>query len=163
MLTYLPTVFRDDNRHILQIKKTALHGFTLVELTVVMSVMMILFSIGAPITIRFLQNYALTSDRDTVLSLLEWARTQSMANHLQSSHGVEITASSYIGFVGNTYATRNAAFDLVYPHSKSITTSGNTEVVFSPLSGRSANTSITFNNGLKQTSLTTDAEGAIDW
>jgi prepilin-type N-terminal cleavage/methylation domain-containing protein len=141
----------------------SLNGFTLIELIIVLGVVGILFGIGAPVTVQLVRTYSLRSERDTIVTLLEWARSQSLLNADQSDHGVNISSNTYTGFVGTTYATRQQNTDLVYPRSNTVTITGPTEVVFQSLSGRSGAHSFVISNGEKQYTITINQEGSIVW
>lgn len=142
-----------------------LRGITLIELIVTMTVFSILIGVGMPVTIDFVRKYYLQSERDTLATLLEWSRDQSLVNNSQNSHGVKINDTDFTGFVGATYATRIQSQDLIYPRSSVLTVSGPTEVVFESLSGRSSPTSatLTISNGQKQYVVSVNQEGRIDW
>jgi prepilin-type N-terminal cleavage/methylation domain-containing protein len=148
---------------IMDVSPKKIKGFTLLELIISSAIITIVMSVGIPVTLQFVRSYGLQSERDTVLVLLEWARDQSMANHLQTSHGILVTSNQFIGFVGTSYATRNPTFDLIYPRNSKITVTGGTETIFAPLSATTTNTSFVFNNSDKQYTIAVNEEGTIDW
>jgi Tfp pilus assembly protein FimT len=142
-----------------------LRGITIIELVVTMGVFAILIGVGMPVTIDFVRNYYLKSERDSLVTLLEWARDQSLVNNSQNNHGVKINSTDFTGFIGSSYPTRTQSQDIIYPRSSVLTVSGQTEVVFEALSGRGspAPTSITISNGQQQYVVTVNQEGRIDW
>jgi Tfp pilus assembly protein FimT len=138
-------------------------AYTLIELLIVIGVFTILIGIGLPVTIDFVRNYSLQSERNSVITLLEFARNQSLTNVNQSSHGLKINANEYATFSGTSYAARDPQYDLSYPKSNSVSISGPSEIVFAPLSGRSNQSSYIISDGVKQFTVTVNQEGTIDW
>lgn len=139
------------------------HGYTLMELVMVLGILSLLLMLTIPVSLNFLRNQYLTSDRHAVISLLEWARDQSLMNANQSDHGVKVLSNSYVGFVGTTYATRDQSKDIVYPKSVIVTASGTNEVVFTSLNATATSSTISLANTLKSYSITVNQEGTIDW
>ncbi len=140
-----------------------LSGFTLIEVVVVMGILAILLSFGVPYTVTFYRTYALQSDRNTLVALLQQARGASLANNSNVAHGVAITTAAYVGFEGATYATRNQTKDIVYPKNGSVTVTGPAEIVFQVRTGNATNSTFTLTSGSRQASITTNTQGMIDW
>ena len=112
-------------------------GFTVIELTVVIAIFVVLLSLAFFINIDFYKSRTLLSERDTLVSILRRARTLSLANVNETSHGVFIN-DDYIVFQGPSYAARNSAWDEIYPKSSAISVSGVQEIVFDSLTADTA-------------------------
>ena len=138
-------------------------AFTLIEVLMVVGIFTILIGIGLPVTIDFVRNYSLQSERNSMVTLLEFTRSQSLTNVNQSSHGLTITTNEYTTFSGASYATRDTQYDLSYPKSSFVSITGPSEVVFAPLTGKSSQSSLVVSDGVKQFTVTVNPEGTIDW
>jgi Tfp pilus assembly protein FimT len=139
-------------------------GFTLFEILVVMGILIILISLGLFISNDFYKGYNLRLERNTVVSILQKARNQSMSNIGQLNHGVYVSGDSFTIFQGPSYAARNISLDQIISSSPSITHSGINEIIFSQLSGQSsASGTITLNNGISSITIDVNYEGAISW
>lgn len=140
------------------------HGFTLLEVMMAIGILTIIFGAGLPTSIGLLRNYVLDADRDTLVTLLQRAQNEAFANLNQASHGVEITATSFVGYQGSSYASRDTTKDIVFPRSKLVTTAGDVEVNFSAIKAQvAAGKTITLNNTIKTETVTVNPEGMIDW
>lgn len=139
------------------------HGFTLLELLVVIGITVALATVALPIGANLLQSYTLNAERDSFVTLLEGARDAALANANQSAHGIEILPGSYTVFTGQTYATRTASNDELSARSSTVAVAGPTEVVFQPLSGRTAAAAFTLSSGSGSLTVTINSDGQIDW
>ncbi len=165
----LPRVFTN--------KKIAAAGFTLIEMLIVIGIMTSLGGVALVVSMNNYHAYAFRAERDTLVSLLQKARSQSMSNLCLGAsmscmngrpHGVYISAGQYTVFQGQTYAARDSAIDEIYLMRgvDVMTRSGSlTEVVFAQLSGDVALPGyITFLNSDGHVSTTTiTSQGAITW
>ena len=138
-------------------------AFTLTEILVVLALLGVLATFTLFISLDYYRSATLRSERDTVVTILEKARSQSMNNIDQSPHGLHITTSSYILFEGSTWASRAQALDISFPVSGGVTATGN-DIIFSQLSGATTAATIylTDLNG-KQLPVSVNTEDAIDW
>ncbi len=149
-------------------------GFTVIEILVVVALLAMISGLGLIVGMDSYRGYAFRADRDTLVSLLERARSQSINNICNGTlctngkpHGVFIdaTSSQYILFQGRTYATRDVGVDEVTGGSGFITRSGISEVVFAQLSGEvSIPGAIVLSSKAGQTSTTSiNVWGQIAW
>lgn len=122
-------------------------GFTLIEILIVVGIMTLLGGVTLIVSMDNYHAYAFRAERDTLVSLLQKARSQSMSNICLptngsctngKAHGVYVSAGQYTVFQGQSYGARDGAVDEIYlvrgvdvkPKSGSLT-----EVVFAQLSG----------------------------
>ncbi|MDO8537150.1 MAG: prepilin-type N-terminal cleavage/methylation domain-containing protein [bacterium] len=141
-------------------------GFTLIEVMVVVAILVVVFGYTIGAGSNFYTNQALISERDSLVSLLRGARSKSLVNINQLSHGVLINTSTnqYIVFDGASYAARNQAYDIVFPKSSAVAIAGPSEIVFSALEGAS-NTSdtIVISSGVGVANIVINSEGRVSW
>lgn len=141
-------------------------GFTLIEVLIVMAILSILTTLGYFVAIDFYKSYAFNSERDIIVSILQKARSQSLSNINQSAHGVyfDNLNSRYVIFQGVTYAARNAALDENLAYAPGINHSGLVEISFFQLSGdSSASGSMNLSDGKRNTTISVNSEGQINW
>ncbi len=139
------------------------NGFSLLEVIMVMAILAVIFGFGYFVNFDFYRNYALQSEKDTLISLLRRARSQSLNNISRTAHGLYIDASSYTLFYGNSFSGRDAQWDQIASRASGINISGISEVVFQPLSATStASGTITLTNGTKSLYLDINNEGRIN-
>lgn len=137
-------------------------GFTLIEILLVVAMITIVAGTGFLV----LGDIVATDVRNTAAQLV----TQSMRRAQLSSRnmreddmwGVYVSSSSATVFRGDTYTTRDAAYDEAFPFPRSVTVSGTTEFVFGKGTGlvpAPATVSMTFND--ETLSVSINAIGAI--
>ena len=151
-------------------QKSHQHGFTLIELVMVLALIGVIASFSAAMSLSSLSKSAVTQERDLFVTLLlRGARAASLANIGGTAHGVQIDNANhqYILFNGTTY-TAGAASNRVIPYTNSaisITNSAGNTIVFEQLSGSVATGAgtITISNGNSTQSIIIRAVGQIDW
>lgn len=151
-------------------QKSRQHGFTLIELVMVLALIGVIASFSAVMSLSSLSKSAVTQERDLFVTLLlRGARAASLANIGGTAHGVQIdnTNHQYILFNGTTY-TAGTASNRVIPYTNSaisITNSGGNTIVFEQLSGNvtSGDGTLTVSNGNTSQSIIIRSNGQIDW
>lgn len=148
-------------------------GFTILEILVVIGLLSVISSFALIVGMDSYRSYSFRADRDTLVSLLQRARSQSVNNLCIGSgsctggrpHGLAIFPDSYVLFQGSSYALRDTAADERIPASTAILRTGLSEVVFAQLSGSAAPSGdITLKGGNGQISTTTiSSVGQIVW
>lgn len=125
-------------------------GFTLIEMVIVISLIAVIGGFGLFFGIDSLRGYSFHSDRDTLVSTLQHARAEAMANICRGKaadctdggkpHGVYIdtTNRKYVIFQGATYVSRDSDQDAPIDANNLTTWKGVNEVVFAELSGDAA-------------------------
>ena len=147
------------------------------DILIVMGIMTLLGGVALIVSMDNYHAYAFRAERDTLVSLLEKARSQSMSNICLGAlgsctngrpHGVYVSAGQYIVFQGQTYTTRDTLVDEVYPvRGVDVKTKSDSlnEVVFAQLSGDvlipGYITLLNSDGHVSTTTITT--EGAITW
>lgn len=127
-------------------------GFTLLEILLVLSVMVILAGITIPIAWPFVMQNDLDVSAGITLQTLRRAQSLAMSMQEDSAWGVELEPQTIILFKGPDFNSRDSAFDEVTALTRPVTYSGFTEVSFAKFSGQpNFSGSIFLSNSLSQT------------
>lgn len=147
----------------LRANKKLVRGFTFIEVLVTIGLFAVIAAFGLGVGIDTFGRSRVQSDRDLVVLLLQKARARSMNNINQSKHGLYIDTSDdeFVLFQGDSYATRVS--EEVTPISPNITFSGDPEVVFEQLSGKTSDHIIEVSGDAANYDITTNNEGRINW
>ena len=139
-------------------------GFTLIEILVVLAILMGLSAAGLIIGIDAYQRYLFRADLSKATALLQKARSSAMSNIGETSHGVYFgDPEKFVLFRGTAYGLL-PSYDLSVEKSKAVTaTSIPVEIVFTPLSGTTTDGTIAFGDGVRNTTITINHEGGINW
>ena len=128
-------------------------GFTLIEILVTASILAILMLIMVASFRLFSGQVTLDTTSQQIISVLELARTQTLASKDESQYGVHFENSKYVLFKGGTYSAidpNNKEYSLSSSEIYDITLSGGVDVVFARVRGS------TVNNGNIKVRLTAD-------
>lgn len=146
-------------------------GFTIVEILVVLVIMII---IGGIVLTSFsgLNNAeALNTDTDTVLSMIERARTRSVSSENSIEYGIHFASTTVVLYVGKTYTAGSSTSETKNISSKvkvkSINlTGGAYDLYFNRLSGKPSATGTVvfsmFNNASTTKTITIYNTGISD-
>ena len=147
-------------------------GFSLIEIIVVLALTSVAVGCSLFFSMDSYRSQSFYTDRDTLISLLQHARAESLANACAGSsctagvpHGVYIENTDYILFQGASFATRDEAQDGVVEASPLVVHASMSEVVFEAQSGDVLHPGVIH---LSDTSghdsiLTIGSEGQISW
>lgn len=148
-------------------------GFTLIEIIIVVAIFVIVFGFGLFISMDFYKSYSLSSEKSIIVSILQKARSQSLYNINQTSHGVHFdNPLKYIIFECASanpqctdYATgADTSKDIPIQPSYGITIVGIPfDVMFEQLSGASFDKTITVSDKIRSYDININNEGRIDW
>ena len=157
------------------------HGFTTLELLVVMTIVLIVFGISFFAVTQVQRGISLETADIAVIDVLTTANRRARAGEQQSSWGVYFpynettrTANELLVFSGNSYATRDVAFDISYQMPETTlfdyidlsgagSSSGNDhEIVFSALYGATSQYGYLILKSLEATrTITVTEEGVV--
>ena len=151
------------------------HGFTLVEVLIVISVVLTLLGLGLFMSFDSYRGFIFRSERVMLVSILEKARSRAINNYFQTSWGVcfDPNTESYISFRGD-HCELGLATNEVIPKSSSVELAGyllHSPIVFKQLTGNllyqmspaDAEATSTLSNGLSTTTISINNEGRINW
>jgi prepilin-type N-terminal cleavage/methylation domain-containing protein len=115
-------------------------GFTLLEVLLSISLVLIMIGISVPI----LQSFQLSSEVDNATALavraIRSAQINAQTGYQDSTWGVRIAAGGFTVFKGVSYAARDQNFDQAYSIDPAIGVSGISEIVFTKMTGNTTNT-----------------------
>lgn len=149
-----------------------MQGFTLVEMLVVIGLIGVVAGFSVIVGLDSFRGDSYRAERDSVILLMQRARTEALNNINQSRHGVAFFPTdhpqSYVEFEGDTYATRDTTMDIVIDsqYSVSVGAGAPTEIVFDQLTGNSSYSgTFAFVDTARQISsnITITSEGGISW
>ena len=138
-------------------------GFTILETIIVLGILVTIFALGIPVTFNFYVNYELVTERDNLVSVLNYTRSQSMTGEGGDSHGIFLESDGYVVFEGPNYVSRSTQFDRDISRVDLVQVTGPSELVFESLSGRSVSSSFTLSNGIRSFVVNVNAEGLVTW
>ncbi len=139
-------------------------GFSIIEVVMVIGIIAIVFGLGLSFSLSIYQSQMLNAERDNLAVILGRARSEALSNLNESDHGVYIGSDNYVIFQGDTYASRNAAGDEIFPRTGGLIISGLSEVNFRSLDARVAGPgTVTLTNGIRTVAVSVNGEGMIDW
>ena len=152
-------------------QKSHQHGFTLIELVMVLALIGVIASFSAAMSLSSLSKSAVTQERDLFVTLLlRGARAASLANIGGTAHGVKIdnTNHQYILFDGTDPNAASANKRFIPYTNNAITINKNPPgdtIVFEQLSGNvtSGDGTLTISNGNTSQSIIIRSNGQIDW
>ena len=157
-------------------------GMTLVEIIVAISILAIVASLGLFVSIDFAKSYNFRSEKNTIVSLLQRARGESINNINQSRHGVHLEGdplkytifecppsppalpcTSYVSNYNDLMISSSYKISVITPPSPSLPF----DVIFDQLNGNCVSCSSPITIQVKDASKTYDIsvnnEGRIDW
>ena len=116
------------------------NGFTLVEFLVVVAIIGIIAAVIVPSFSKFRNQQALQNSTNALISVLNEARTKTLASVNNTYYGVHLQSDAAILFVGGAYALGAATNETVYYESPVAMTSatltgGGSDVKFDRLKG----------------------------
>lgn len=159
-----------DSPNIFTHKNSSQKGLTLIEVLIALGIASVLFGVGLVMT---LSDYRATNARheiQTIVTLLQTARSAAINNIDGSAHGVVIHPpehpSSYVVFAGSSYAERTSADVIDQSYAVDVGEGSMGEVVFAARSGAVASSgAIVLVDSARNasTTISINAEGRISW
>lgn len=143
-------------------------GFTLIEILIAMGMYIGLLSIGLAVTMHDYRLHIVRAEEETLVALLESARSQAMNNINGTSHGVAINPPdyphAYIVFEGEEYGVAVGEV-ITQQYALDIKEESLDVVVFEQLSGnaREPGRIMFIDSGGIEKEIEINAEGRIDW
>ncbi len=149
------------NQHQPDLKPRA--GFTLMEVIITITVIVIVAAIAAPSVSRSLGSSYLNTSTSKVARTLRKAQTYSLNGKEGSVWGVHYEPRLLVLFRGDSYAGRDPSFDEKFNLPQAVTVSGLGDVWFKKLRGDPSTTvTITVSSLGNQRMITVNQEGMID-
>ena len=147
-------------------------GFTMIEILVVVSLIAIVASFALYVSTSTFRGFSIRSERDTIVSALQKARSQAMSNICLGTpssctdglpHGVHFNANQYVIYQGATYNSSDPNNQAI-PVNNPIVQHGNpADILFNQLDGSSNGGTITLTlAGQPSEQIIVNSEGQID-
>lgn len=138
-------------------------GFTLFEIIIVLSFIVIVAIVAIPASLNFLKQQNLNTTTSNVLATLRQARSQAVSQKNDSSFGVKFLSNSYVLFQGSSYAARTTSQDLLFTIPGTVSISGISEIVFTKRTGLPNTTgTILIMAGTASRSVNINQQGTIE-
>jgi prepilin-type N-terminal cleavage/methylation domain-containing protein len=143
-----------------------MRGFTLVEIMVTVAIFCILVALGLFMSMEAYRGATYRSERDTIVSLLQRARSRAMANIEQSKWSVCYEDPNYLIAKGSI-CNDTTARDRVEANASVVAASTLTDfpIVFEQVTGNvtSAPDTLKIVQGNRADDITINHEGTINW
>ena len=139
-------------------------GFSLLEVLLSVAIIGVLMGLSLPLYQGFQNRNDLELTSQNITSMLRRAQAYARGINGNSQWGVRVQAGSAVLFKGNSYASRDTAYDETAVFSSSFGVSGMSEILFSKLLAAPNNTgSITLTNDSTNDTrtITINAEGMV--
>jgi prepilin-type N-terminal cleavage/methylation domain-containing protein len=140
-------------------------GFTLIEVLLSVTILAMLVGLSLPVYETFVRRNDLDLTAQATVSAIRRAEAYSRSVNQDSQWGIELVAPGITVFKGDTYATRDAAFDEIIMLPNSISVSGISEIVFAKLSATpNATGTISFTTTTNDTrTITINGKGMVSY
>lgn len=138
-------------------------AFTLIEILIVIAIFTVLIALGLLMSMETLRGALHRSERDTVVSLLQRARSRALNNINQSPWGMCYLSGNYIVFKGIN-CNIAAVVDTVAANPGTATTGLLAPgIVFSQLAGTTTPATVTVTQSGRTSTININYEGTIIW
>lgn len=117
-------------------------GFTIIELLLIIALISILAAVSAPLYTSFLAKNHLENKTFEVKNTLHKAQSNAMSGKQNANWGVYFTSGQFVLFAGESFASRNGAFDEIHIFPASVSASGLNEIIFQKPKGLPSTTGI---------------------
>lgn len=141
-------------------------GVTLIELLVMISIIFAISLFSVPFYSRSLTQNAVINTEDYLISALRKAQLYSMIGKQNGIWGVYSGTGEIIFFQGNSFGTRDQAFDERFELNSQVTVSGFSEITFTKITGLPSSTpstpTITISDAVSTETLQINSQGVVD-
>lgn len=139
------------------------NGFTLIELILVIALVAIISSFSAPVYTSFISKNNLENKTFEIKGVLTKAESNTISGKQDLNWGVYFLPNKFILFAGDSYISRNPAFDETHSFPSSVSVSGISEIVFQSPRGQPSTTgTITITSQGDSNTVSINSEGSVD-
>jgi prepilin-type N-terminal cleavage/methylation domain-containing protein len=143
-------------------------GFTLIEITIVLSIITIVISFGMILDSRVLGRGTFHAEQSKIISLLQKSRSRAMSNVYGQAHGFCYDHPNYVIFYGRATCLPKDNTDDIVPANPNLTVSFSppAPVIFNRLSGSPTDDiahNIRISDGVNSSDIIINYEGTIEW
>lgn len=114
-------------------------GFSLIELILVISLVLLLATLGTSFAARFLTQNAVLNATDQLIGNFRKVQINAMMGKQNSNWGVNYASNTITLYKGNTFSTRNPVFDEKFSVNSNVSISGFSDDNFSRITGLPSN------------------------
>lgn len=141
------------------------HGFTLVELLLSVAIMTMLIGLSLPVYETFVRRNDLDLTAQNIAGAIRRAEVYARGVKNDSTWSIEFLSSGVTIFKGSTYSTRDTSYDEIVSLPGSVSISGDSEMIFSKLSGSpDAAGTITLTSSTNDTrTIAVNAKGMVSY
>ena len=137
-------------------------GFTFIELILVVSMILILGTMGTAFGARFITQNGVINATDQLVNDFRKAQINSMMGKNQSHWGINYASNTITLYRGNSFAARVAAVDETFSVPAGVNIAGLTDINFWPKDGTpSATASITISGSGESRQVSINAQGMV--
>src|SRR3989344_1324426 len=139
-------------------------GVTLIEIILVIGILIFIISFWIILGFSFFTFGTFQTEESKIISVLERARSRSMANMFDTTHGVCYLAPNYVIFRG-TCIVGASTNELILANTNIAENSGTIfpTLVFDRLTGNTTGVTIHITDGIKSADIIINNEGTINW
>jgi len=135
-------------------------GFTLIELILVISLMLLLGTLSTAFAARFFTQNSVANTTDQLIGEFRQAQTNAMMGRKNGNWGVNYSSNKITLYLGTSFAARTAAFDTTFSVPTSVTISGFSDLDFFRMTGTSSATpTITISGSGETKTITVNSQG----
>ncbi len=145
-------------------------GFTLVEILVTLGIFTLLIGLGLFMSLETYRGSLHRSERDTIVSVLQRARSRAMANVYESPHGVCVDGAAYNIICTDGGDCPNEVEDVVESKGDAVTVTGiptcSSSIAFEQLTGNLVGAVVAIEiqeEGRPSQTITINEQGTILW
>src|SRR6266851_5201739 len=117
-----------------------MEGFTLIELILVVSLIIILGTFTTAFAARFFTQNGVANTTDELIGDFRQAQVNAMMGKRNGNWGVNYSANKITLYLGTSFAARTAAFDTTFTVNPSISVTGFSDLNFFRMTGTSSAT-----------------------
>lgn len=148
----------------LQITLKDKKGFTLIEIIVVVAIVISLFAFGILIDSKAFTRTSVISEQETLVSILQKARSRAMNNIEHTRHGVFVDEDKYVIFQSSYDEDDEDNEKIERNENFTITGLYQTEIIFDQISGiPNVTGEIKISDGVIEKTININEVGLIDW
>lgn len=139
-------------------------GFTLIEVILTISIILILGAISAPFYISFYTSSQIDTTTQEVVQSLRRAELKALNNENDDSWSIKLVDDKMILYKGTDYPTRDSNYDEEIQIPKSIQITGTSDITYQKSSGSSSfSGNLTITDQKDTSILTINRKGIVDY
>ncbi len=138
-------------------------AFTLIELLLVISIVLIIGTFSVIFFSRFLTQNAVANTQDQLIGQLRKAQIYAMTGKQNSAWSINYNSNTITLYIGTTFPGHNTAFDEKFTVNSNISVTGITDVNFARMTGLPTPTTsaIAITNGTNIKTININTQGVI--